>query len=179
MRVMGVDSSTHTGIAVVDSGKKIVYTEEVHFKKLTGFERVSAIAARVSELHGEYHPDLVVIENYGFANAHTLVPLVEIGTVIRYFLWQEGHVFLVVPPNSLKKFLGRGNLPKEMVRIECYKQHGFEHESNNVVDAYVLALLGLGVAGEYPLYSYQMDAIKSVKDLRDNKLWQPKLRKEV
>lgn len=178
MIVMGLDVSTKTGVAIVESGKKIVHTQMVEHKKLTGWDRAAAIAGDILEMKASYNPDLVVLENYGFSNAHTLVTLVEIGTVIRYFLWQEGQLCLDVPPTSLKKFLGKGNLKKEMVRLETFKQHGFEDASNDVVDAYVLAIMGLAMVGDYPLYSYQYDAINNVKSMRESKIWQPKRLKE-
>lgn len=176
MIVLGIDTSTRTGVSVLGSGKKLLHTEEVYFKKLSGLDRVSSIASRVAEVVEEFRPNFAVIENYGFANSHTLVPLVEIGTVVRYFLWQDSLPFLLVPPTSLKKFLGKGNFQKEEVRLKCYQQYGFEHPSNNVVDAYVLSMIGLALTGDYPLCTYQFDALKSVQDLRESPFWNPSLK---
>ena len=177
-RVMGLDLSTCTGLSVVDEDKTVILGEEVTFKKLSGWERVNAIAGRIMEAHSEHQPDLVVLEGYGFGQMASVVTLAEIGSVVRFLLWQNAIPFIDVPPSSLKMFLGKGNLKKEMVRLECFKQHGYEHKSNDVVDAYVLAIMGLAMHGAYPLYSYQYNAISKVKTMRESKLWQPKMRKE-
>lgn len=155
MRVMGIDISTFTGVAVVDSGKKIVHTEEVNFKKSSGLDRCGLIAGRVMELKEEYNPDFAVIENYGFANANSLVTLVEIGTVVRYFLHQEEFPYLDVPPTSLKKFVtGKGNSKKEEIMMFVLKNWGHESKTNNIADAIGLAMFGLGCIGEkFPLAS--------------------------
>lgn len=149
MKVLGVDVSTKTGIAVVETGKKVIFTEQVEFKKMTGWPRVSSIAGRVMEIREEFQPDLILLEGYGFANANTLVPLVEIGTAIRYFLWQEGQEYLDVPPTSLKKFvLGKGVGKKEMILLEVYKRWGFTAPTNDIADAVGLGMFGLCCAGE-------------------------------
>jgi crossover junction endodeoxyribonuclease RuvC len=145
MKVMGIDTSTKTGIAVVDENKTVLFSERIEFKKATGFNRCSLIANRVMEIHAEFKPDLVVTEGYGFANAHTLAPLVEIGTCVRYFLWQEDIDFLIVPPNSLKSFVlgaGKGNGKKELMLMEVYKRWGFTSATNDEADAVGLAMFG-------------------------------------
>jgi crossover junction endodeoxyribonuclease RuvC len=160
MRVLGLDPSTHTGAVVLESNKKYeistLYAEEINFPKLKGLERCANIASVVMAVQEEYQFDFCVIEGYGFANSNTLVDLVEIGTVIRYFLWQIGINYLVVPPNSLKMFIGKGNMPKEMIRLEVFKQYGFEHPSNDVIDAFGLAMFGLAcVGGKFPVKAMQ------------------------
>lgn len=149
MRVMGLDVSTKTGVAVVESGKKILHTQMVEHKKLTGWERASAIAADILELRETHSPDLVVLENYGFSNAHTLVTLVEIGTVIRYFLWQEGIPYIDVAPTSLKAFVaGKGNAKKDLMVLEVFKKWGFSSPTNDIADAIGLGMFGLCCMGD-------------------------------
>lgn len=171
---MGLDLSTCTGAAIVDSGKQVKHAEEIEFKKAAGFDRICSIATRIMELRTQFNPDFAVIEGYGFGNAHTLATLVEIGTVVRYFFWQENFPYLLVPPNSLKKFMGKGNLKKEEIRLAVYKMYGFEHKSNDVIDAYVLALMGLASVGDFPIYSYQLEAISKVESMREFEKWNPR-----
>lgn len=148
MRVMGLDTSTRTGVSVVDKDRNVLLGEQVTFPKLRGWERASAIAARIMELHAEYKPDLVVIENYGFANANSLVTLVEIGTIIRYFLWQESIPYIEVPPNSLKKFVtGKGSGKKEEVMMYVLKRWDYTSPTNDIADAVGLGMFGLGCLG--------------------------------
>ena len=162
MRVMGLDLSTMTGVAIVGGDKKVIYAEEVTFKKERGWPRASSIAGRILEIHEEHKPDLVVCEGYGFANAHSLVTLVEIGSIVRYFLWQEGIKSIECPPNSLKKFVtGKGNSKKEEIMMAVLKHWGYESATNNIADAVGLGMFGLGCLGvTFPAIS--MKAVEEV-----------------
>lgn len=162
MRVIGIDLSTCTGVAIVDSGKQVKHAEEIEFKKATGFDRICSIAIRIMELRNQFNPDFAVIEGYGFGNAHTLATLVEIGTVVRYFLWQENYPYLLVPPNSLKKFAtGSGNAKKEMMILEVFKQWGFTAKTNNIADAVCLGMFGLACGSE----PFTINAKKAVQEV--------------
>jgi crossover junction endodeoxyribonuclease RuvC len=162
MLVVGLDLSTKSGVAVVETGNTILYTEEVVFKKETGIARMGSIAGRILEIVTEYKPDLCVIENYGFSNAHTLVTLVEIGTVVRYFLHQNDINFMLVPPTSLKKFVtGKGNASKDQVMMFILKNWGHESSTNNVADAVGLALFGLACKDS----NFTADRIKTCKEV--------------
>lgn len=162
MLVMGLDLSTCSGVAFVDENKKVVHAQEVQFKKAKGLDRCSQIAGAILGLKEEYEPSLTVIENYGFANAHSLVTLVEIGTIVRYFLYQLGAPFKVVPPNSLKKFVtGKGNAQKDQIMLSVYKQWGYEAATNNIADAVGLAMMGQAFNGvKFPAYA--MEACKAI-----------------
>lgn len=150
MRVLGIDPSTlHTGVAVVGSGKEILHTEEIAFKKMVGFERVSSIVGRIMEVESEFSPDLIVIESLVIGHFSSAISLIELGSVLRYFLWQEGKAWLECPPTTLKKFVsGKGNAKKEDIMMHVLKNWGFESSSNNVADAVGLAMFGLGCRGE-------------------------------
>lgn len=149
MRVMGIDPSTKTGVAVVDSGKKVVFTTEVEFKKMTGFERVSSLAGRMIELKEEYKPDLIVIEDMFVGHASSAITIIQIGSILRYFLWQEGVPYLDVGPTVLKKFVsGKGNSKKEEMMMHVLKKWNFTSPTNNIADAVGLAMFGLCCLGE-------------------------------
>lgn len=152
IRVLGLDISTQTGVAVVDFGRSLIHAEEICFKKSTGLERCGLIAGRVGEVIEQFSPTFAVIENYGFGNSNTLATLVEIGTVVRYFLYQEGFPFMLVAPTGMKRFVaGAGNATKDMVMMKVYKRWGIEPATNNIADAIGLAMFGLGCAGdEFP-----------------------------
>lgn len=149
---LGIDISTRTGFAVTrflpTAGEvKLVVQREVA-PKSTGLQRCSDIAEAMLALLEAHEPDAVVLEGYGFANAHTLVPLVEIGTILRYFLRQTGYAFTEVAPNSLKKFVtADGKASKDQVTLHVYKRWGFTPTTNNTADAIGLAMIGLALAG--------------------------------
>jgi crossover junction endodeoxyribonuclease RuvC len=50
--------------------------------------------------------------------------------------------YVEASPTMIKKFVcgvGKGNAKKENVIKDVYKRWGYEHKSNNVVDAYAIA----------------------------------------
>ena len=143
MRVMGLDISTKTGIAIISEPCVIHYAAEIEIKKQKGLQRASSIVEKVMEAKEKYNPDFAVIEGYGYANAYTLATLVEIGTVIRYFLWQSDFPYHEVAPTQLKKFMGKGNLKKDQIMLAVYKKWGYEAPTDNIADAVVLAMMGL------------------------------------
>ena len=72
--------------------------------------------------------------------------------------------FLVVPPARLRS-LPAGNAKKDEVRLEVYKRWGFEAPTNDEVDAYVLARIGLAYLGyDDKLIKPQLEVIKDLKE---------------
>ena len=166
MIVLGLDTSTKTGLVALKCTKlggpiEVLCAEELQCKgDEKGLDRCSVLAEQMMGYVCKCKPDKVVFENYGFANAYTLATLVEIGTVLRYFIKQSGIPYDLVPPNNLKKFVsGKGTSKKEDMKLAVYKGWGFEHKSNNVIDAYGLALYGLGKYGMLKMTKYQVDSI--------------------
>lgn len=149
MRVLGIDPSTRTGYCVLSSDNGSVEVEahgEIHHAKAKGIERVQLIGQDISEILARRLPNIVVIEGYGFANKHTLVTLVEIGTVIRLRLTELGFAWGTCAPTQLKKFAtGKGNANKQKVMLEVFKHWAFEG-TDNEVDAFVLAAIALYAA---------------------------------
>lgn len=165
-RAMGIDSSTKLGLVVLEEAfvRPTVLHEEEVTSKNTDLERCSDIAAAVVKALNEYHPDVIVMENYGFANQHTLVTLVEIGTVVRYFIRQMGFGLVLVAPNSLKKFVtGSGNSPKDKIMLEVFKNWGHDPKTNNTADAYGLALVGLAYKGKLKVNAKQKEVLKMIE----------------
>lgn len=143
--ILGIDPSTHTGIAVVSETGKIIHTAEISFPKLSGFDRISAIVGEVLGIHSQYSPFIssVVIESIIVGHASSALTVIQIATILRYFFWQEGIEFLEVPPGTLKKFVcGFGNAKKEQVMMWVSKNYGFESPTNNIADAVGLAMVG-------------------------------------
>lgn len=62
---------------------------------------------------------------------------------IMYKAHKNSAIVLYVNPMHVKQFvlgkLKRGEMGKDNVRLAVYKRWGFEHESNDVVDAFALA----------------------------------------
>ncbi len=146
MKVMGLDPSTKTGFVWLENvGDKInvVSSGEISYAGQVGMHRVQSIGQAVKNDLIAFQPDLVVLEGYGYANKHTLVTLVEIGTAIRLALHDSGIGWALAAPTQLKKFVsGKGNTKKDGIMLEVYKQWRFEG-TDNECDAFGLAALGL------------------------------------
>jgi crossover junction endodeoxyribonuclease RuvC len=91
----------------------------------------------------EFPPDKVCIEGYSLASVNRAEPLMTVGTILRYFLRQCGYDWQIVTPSQLKKYAGAKL--KQDIKLEVYKRWKFEHRSDDVVDAYVLAQIGRGL----------------------------------
>lgn len=146
-RIMGIDPSTYTGLACVDSEGAIVGSKLINYPKAKGFERLQLIARGVENVMQEWSPEIILIEGYAFGNKNTLVTLVEVGTAIRLVLRGAGIPWLEVPPTVLKKFTtGVGNAKKPQMAEAVKERWGFESKSDDVIDAYALAALGQELA---------------------------------
>lgn len=150
MRVMGLDMSTKTGLAVVDGSGKVILSEQVTFPKLTGMPRINAIVGRIMELREAAKPDLILIEDYAVGKfASAAIVGIELGGVLRFILWQEGIKWVPIAPTSLKKFVfGSGKAKKEQMMMEVYKRWGYTSETNDIADAVGLAHMGLAMLGQ-------------------------------
>jgi crossover junction endodeoxyribonuclease RuvC len=146
---VGLDVSTDTGIVVLSPEGKVITAVEMSvgdLKKGASLQdrigRVKKLYKSMSEFLEPVSPALVVIEAYGFARYNAQIA-VELGTVVRLSCLELGLPFLEVSPLTLKKFaIGKGKGDKSLVRLAAFKKWKFEHDSDNVVDAYVLAQLG-------------------------------------
>ena len=148
---MGLDvSCLSTGIVVLGAhadGPLLLHAETVT-PKSRGMQRCSDIAERVIAVAEKHAPDRAVIEGYGGGFKNSLIPLVEVGTVVRYFVRQMGIRWLEPAPTQLKLFvLGKGVGDKDQMLLQVFKRWGYEAANGDVADAYGLACIGLGHAG--------------------------------
>ena len=148
-RYLGIDPSTHTGVVVLEYNEKkqrvkTKLKREFHFPKAEGLERLDLMVNEVLRIVGEHDPDGVVIEGYSYQSKFNITNMVEIGILIRYFLWKNGVEFVDVAPTQLKKFVTKkGNCAKDLVLKEVFRNWGFDTENDNVADAFGLAMFGV------------------------------------
>jgi Holliday junction resolvasome RuvABC endonuclease subunit len=154
--VAGIDSSTKTGVAIMGMdphGTDIVKIEATYLVKqneFTGLTRAGMIANEVIKILRGWPVELVVIENYSFGSKFNMAMLVEIGTITRYFVKQEGYTLMTVAPTTLKKFVtGKGAAMKNLVLKEAHKKWGFDFSDDNECDAACLGVMGLAYLGHY------------------------------
>lgn len=146
MRIIGLDISTKTGLATGADGQVDFSTMITHPPTEDRYSRWFQYSTDIlSYCKGA---DVVFVEGYGFANKHTLVPLVELSAVIKAGLRVRGVPFIEVPPTSLKKFVtGKGVMKKSGMLLEVYKRWGFDTLDDNIADAFALLMFGYAFTG--------------------------------
>lgn len=145
--IIGLDLSlTSTGVVALRDGAA------THCGTITSAQRG---VLRLSELSTslrsvlfddgfQFIPTWAVIEGYAMGSrSGQAFNIGEWGGVARLLLHDLAIPFIEVPPSTLKKFTtGNGTAQKDEMRLAVFKRWGFEHKSNDVVDAYALARFG-------------------------------------
>lgn len=171
LTVIGLDLSlTSTGAVVLSPGEEphnVAQESMVIKSKFKGEARLEHIREQVMVLVGLNQPDLIVLEGYAFGRPNAMAALGELSGVIKHSLHVQGWPFMVVPPTRVKKYVcGKGNAKKDEVRLGVYKRWGFEAKTNDEIDAYGLARIGLAYLGcddEDKLTKPQLEVLKDLK----------------
>lgn len=158
MRSVGIDLSTKaTGLVALEStgtAKPLLLSEyTIKPKDLIGIERNMMICKEIVTFINEWKPDVIVIEGYSLnmRNASSVIPLVELGALLRFLLHLDGLEWLDPRATELKKFItGKGNVEKDMIMMTVLQRWGHASANNNTADAYGLACMGLGYRGKLP-----------------------------
>lgn len=163
-RYIGIDPSTKTGFVVLDEDGEVWEALEIN-EGLNGREpdakHMSRLVDTVVSLTDP--SDKVAIEGFGFASQAGFL-LGGIGWGIRMKLFERKTSFIEAAPSALKKFTGAGgNAAKEAVAVEVYKRWGFQHKSNNVTDAYVLAQMARAMHEPIQLLKFQQEVLTKLR----------------
>lgn len=158
MKVMGVDASpASTGVVVLqpqEGGAKqdMRWCERaIQIKDLRGIERGVRQVEELDEVLLALQPKLAVFEAYAFVFRKTIQQTIEIGTCLRLACMRRELPVLEVTPTQLKKFVtGLGKGKKDMMRLHVFKRWKYEHDCDDIVDAFALAQVGLAYLGEKP-----------------------------
>lgn len=144
---MGVDPSMmHTGVAILNRGKQVVFATQIDMPPNKGgpFERIQKIITDILDIRETYQPTVIMIEDMFIGNKATAISLVQLGTLLRYFLWQENIWYADVAAATLKRFVtGKGNAQKDQIMMFVLKNWGYTSKTNNIADAVGLAMMGL------------------------------------
>lgn len=106
----------------------------------------------------------------GGAFPGALIPIVTVTSILKFCLRKTGFTWIEPSNSQLKKYVGSASKEfagkKEKIALEVYKRWGFEHPSNDVIDAFVLAQMGLAIADSSSnvLTSYQQDVIRDLRN---------------
>jgi len=161
MRFVGIDPSTKTGFVILDKHGELIDALEV---TATG-QDPGRMAEIIHETFANIEPgDIVAIEGFGFASQSGFL-LGGIGWGIRIKLYEWGFDYIEVAPSALKKFAGaKGNAKKDELSVDIFKRWGFEHKSDNVRDAYVLAQIARAYHGLMDLTKFQQEVIDAIRN---------------
>lgn len=164
MRFIGIDPSTKTGLVILDKDGNYIDGMEITSDDTDPARIASIVDDTISQLEPN---DLVCIEGFGFASQKGFL-LGGIGWGIRCAMFVRDIRYQEVSPNALKKFGGgKGTMKKDELAVHIYKKWGFEHKSDNVRDAYVLAQIArssyLLNKGEINLPRYQLEVLEVIQ----------------
>lgn len=161
MRFVGIDPSTKTGLVILENNK--IHTAlEITSKEKRDPQRFMDIAKTVMKYITER--DVICIEGFSYSSKGSAVSVqYGIGWILRSELIRAGFSYYEVPPSSVKKFAtGRGNVKKDEMVLPIYKRWGFEHNSDNVRDAFVLAQIARALHGQVELTKFQQEALNNI-----------------
>lgn len=162
---IGIDPSIKaTGLVILESTgvpiPKVLVEEEIRAAAdLEGIARVQEIAVKVMTRIHEFKPDEIVIEGYSLntKNASSIIPLCELGGVLRLMMHLDGLRWRDPQAGKLKKFvMGNGSAQKDQMMMFVLKRWGHVSKTNNTADAYGLACIGLATRNLLPGISVEM-----------------------
>lgn len=160
-RYIGIDPSTKTGLVILDQNGNILDSMEIEREGKDPERMMDIIESVIQE--AEYG-DIIAIEGFGFASQSGFL-LGGIGWGIRMGLVSQRNNYIEVAPAALKKFAsGKGTTKKDGLSVEIFKRWGFEHESDNVRDAYVLSQIARALHEPVKLTAFQQEVIDAIRN---------------
>jgi crossover junction endodeoxyribonuclease RuvC len=179
MRFVGIDPSTKTGFVALDEQGNVIREKEL---KGLGSEDPKRMSTLIDEVIAHVKAgDVICIEGFPYDTQRAMFAG-GLHWGIRNELFKSGLPYLEVAPNAVKKFVKvsgwtgevgskkrlTGPQKKRAVMNAVYEHYGFEHKSDNVVDAYILAKIAYESyvkkqdVGLHILPSYQEEVIQSL-----------------
>jgi crossover junction endodeoxyribonuclease RuvC len=183
LRFVGIDPSTKTGFVALDE-----HGEVLRAKELTGVgsEDPKRMVTLINEVVAHLKPgDVICIEGFPY-NTQKAMFAGGLHHGIRNELYKRKLRYYEAAPNTVKKFVNvtgwigeKGNKKrlsgkeKKIAVMKAVTEHfGFEHKSDNVVDAFILAQIAKDLwkvnSGEYSsinegfLPTYQAEVLQSI-----------------
>lgn len=167
MNYIGLDLSTKTGFVVLDEDGRVLEAREITSGK-KDIARMIDLSQLIFRAVYSHEPCKVAIEGFSYGSKGSGVDFqYGLGWIIRKGLFETEIPFLIVPPTVLKKYAGaKGNAKKDALAVEIFKRWGYEHKSDNVRDAYVLAQMARGSVYTNDRPKFQQEALQKVTEGR-------------
>ena len=163
MRFVGLDLSTKTGLVIIDELGNVLTEKEITSKVKKDPQRMIDLTDQVlSHLKKD---DVIAIEGFSYGSRGRGVAFqFGYGYAVQIALYTNDFKYLIVTPSQVKKFAtGKGNASKDNMIIPIYKKWGYEHKSDNVRDAFVLAQIARATKISTKLTKYQKEIIDALK----------------
>ena len=183
MRVVGVDQSyTGFGFSVDGESKKRSFPPSRYDSDVHRLKAIEDWFMGWLQLQSKAGVDLVAMEGYANNAKFGREMAGELGAVVKLAVLEViSTPPVVVPPNSLKKFVtGKGSGPKNVMIAHVYRQWGVMFSDDNQADAFALekfgeAYLWVTTGGMMPtpdwmqgsgnaLTKYQIEAVEAVRN---------------
>src|SRR5690606_8927659 len=163
MRFVGLDLSTKTGLVIIDELGNVLTEKEITSKIKSDPERMIDLTEKVLA-HLE-KGDVIAIEGFSYGSKGRGVAFqYGYGYAVQIALYKNDFNYLIVTPSQVKKFAtGLGNANKESMILPIYKKWGYEHESDNVRDAFILAQIARATKTSVKLTKVQKEIIDAIK----------------
>ncbi|WP_110930927.1 RuvC family protein [Paenibacillus bouchesdurhonensis] len=180
-RFVGIDPSTNTGVVELDALGNVIREEEITLE--TGMHStVAEIRKYGKEIVNYLEQDsLVCVEGFSFnSKGQAVSTQYGIGYAIRFALIERGMVWIEPTPSQVKKYAtGKGNAHKSEMILPLYKRWGYEHKSDNVRDAFILAQIARAVRMDTADTKQQKEVVKAILEPQETKEKSKKSKKAV
>lgn len=162
IRYVGIDPSSKTGLVIMDSSGEVLVEEEIKAKSTKDPQRMLEI---LNEVKSYLKPnDRVIIEGFAYGAKGNAVDFqYGLGWLIRAMLYSNKIKYTEATPSQVKKFCSnRGNAKKEDLVLPLYKKWNYEHRSDNVRDAYIMAKMVYSMFNQQGLQGYEQDVLRKM-----------------
>ncbi len=135
-----------TGVSDQDPKRMVTLTEKV-----------------INQIKGQN--SVICIEGFSYGSKGRGISFqFGLGHAIRNEMYKNKLKYIDVSPGQLKKFAtGKGNTSKDNMILPIYKRWEYEHDSDNVRDAFVLAQIARGLNHGDELVKYQKEIIQELQ----------------
>lgn len=168
---VGIDPSTKTGLVMLNEQGQPYYQQE--WKLINGIHSTAQQIKEYGESIVRALPEksIVAIEGFSFSSKGQGVSTqYGVGFAIRFALISRGMMYIEPTPTQVKKFAsGKGNTPKDGLVLPIFKQWGFEHSSDNVRDAFILAQMAKSLQKDAKLTKYQREVMDMLMKPKEGK----------
>lgn len=168
MRFVGIDPSTKTGFVEMDEKGNVLQQIEIQLPNGINStdQEMLDYGSRIVKL---IQPGSVIcVEDFSYGSTGSAVSTqYGVGYAIRYCLIKNKFTYYKPTPSQLKKYgSGKGNTPKDALAVHIFKEWGFEHKSDNVRDAFILAHIAraLSTTIAVQVKSYQLEVLQALRN---------------